>query len=168
MQGAAERAQLGLTSALPETIEAREVTTPDGSFGYIRIWTFFQDLGPNVDFVEAFIQEFIRLVEQLPSTGLIIDVRGNGGEIVWAGERLLQLLTPRRVVPEPAQFINSALNLQLCDATIFSKTGSTPSSRPFVRVRRFPAPFQSRPWISQMTSDRLPRPRGFDHRRTLL
>ena len=70
---------------------------------------------PLFDFVEAFIQEFIRLVEQLPSTGLIIDVRGNGGGIVWAGERLLQLLTPRRVIPEPAQFINSALNLQLCE-----------------------------------------------------
>ncbi len=119
LQGAAERTHLGLTSALPETLEAREVSTPDGNFGYIRIRTFFQDLGPTVDFVEAFIQEFIRLVVQLPHTGLIIDVRGNGGGIVWAGERLLQLLTPRRVIPEPAQFINSALNLQLCERLDF-------------------------------------------------
>lgn len=119
LQGAAERAQLGLRSALPDTIEAREVTTPHGTFGYIRIRTFFQDLGPTVDFVETFLQEFVRLVEQLPRSGLIIDVRGNGGGIIWAGERLLQLLTPRRVIPEAAQFINSALNLQLCERHSF-------------------------------------------------
>lgn len=114
-QGVAERSQLGLASAMPDTLEAREVSTSHGSFGYIRIWTFVQDLGPDVDFVEAFLHEFVRLVEQLPRSGLIIDVRGNGGGIVWAGERLLQLLTPRRVTPEPAQFINSALNLQMCE-----------------------------------------------------
>ena len=119
VQGTAAESQLGLISALPDVIEAREVSTPYGSFGYIRIRAFIRDLGEGIDFVEVFVREFIRLVEQLPPTGLIIDVRGNGGGIILAGERLLQLLTPDRVSPEPAQFINSTLNLQLCQRNDF-------------------------------------------------
>jgi hypothetical protein len=50
----------------------------------------------------------------MPKDGLIIDVRGNGGGLIWAGERLLQLLTPKTIEPCRVQFINTPLNLQLC------------------------------------------------------
>jgi hypothetical protein len=35
----------------------------------------------------------------LPDTGLIVDVRGNPGGLIWAAERLLQLFTPNKVQP---------------------------------------------------------------------
>jgi C-terminal processing protease CtpA/Prc len=86
-----------------------DVTTSAGVYGYIRIATF--DVPDDV----AFVQEFIRLVSQLSPNGLIIDVRGNGGGLVLAGERLLQCLTPRRIEPEKFHFINSKLTQRLCE-----------------------------------------------------
>jgi len=41
-------------------------------------------------------------------------VRGNPGGKIRAGERLLQLFTPRHVKPELFEFINSSLNLEIC------------------------------------------------------
>ncbi|MCK4461950.1 MAG: peptidase S41, partial [candidate division Zixibacteria bacterium] len=82
--------------------------TPSGKFGCIRIFTF------NVNDADAFVDEFIRLAGHLPAEGLILDVRGNGGGLIYAAEGLLQVLTPNRIEPEKAQFINSPLNLQIC------------------------------------------------------
>jgi hypothetical protein len=97
-----------VATAFPGVFAARSVTTPSGTFGHIRIFTF------SVDDPTAFVKEFIRLVELLPADGLIIDVRGNGGGHIWASEGLLQTLTPLEVAPEPVQFINTQLNLRIC------------------------------------------------------
>ncbi|MDD1017331.1 S41 family peptidase [Pseudomonas rubra] len=96
-----------LESTMPGVFEARSVTTLNGTFGYLRIRTFAAP-------VTAFVEEFIRLVTALPQNGLIIDVRGNGGGTIMNGELILQVLTPRRIEPEPVQFINTPLNLQIC------------------------------------------------------
>ncbi|MGH9938949.1 MAG: S41 family peptidase [Blastocatellia bacterium] len=96
-----------LESTMPTVFDARPVTTPAGTFGYLRIRTFAAG-------VNAFVNEFIRLVSALPQNGLIIDIRGNGGGTIMNGELILQLLTPRRIEPEPVQFINTPLNLQIC------------------------------------------------------
>ena len=105
------RAAAGQTvpTLMPGTFTARSVDTPSGVFGYVRIFTF------SVNNPAAFVQEFIRLVELLPQNGLIVDVRGNGGGHIWASEGLLQLLTPGRIEPEPTQFINTPLNLRICE-----------------------------------------------------
>ena len=87
---------------------AKSVETPSGIFGYIRIFSF------NVDDPSAFVEEFIRLTELLPQSGLIIDVRGNGGGHIWGSEGLVQVLTPFEIAPEPVQFINTPLNLRIC------------------------------------------------------
>jgi C-terminal processing protease CtpA/Prc len=80
------------------------VATSAGEFGHLRIFSFnLRTLGVTPD---EFVAEFIRLIGLLPQNGLILDVRGNGGGHIWASESSLQTLTPRRVVPEPAQFIN--------------------------------------------------------------
>jgi C-terminal processing protease CtpA/Prc len=50
----------------------------------------------------------------LPTNGLIVDVRGNGGGNIWAGELLLQTLTTRRIEPERFHFINSPSTLEVC------------------------------------------------------
>ena len=103
-----EGGELGaLQSRMPTVFEARSVITPGGTFGYIRIRTFSAD-------VTEFGIEFTRLISALPQNGLIIDVRGNPGGIIMNGEHILQTLTPRRIEPEPVQFINSPLNLQIC------------------------------------------------------
>lgn len=104
----AQGSELGaLETTMPTVFEARPVTTPGGTFGYLRIRTF----GANVN---EFVSEFIRLISALPRNGLIIDVRGNPGGTILNGEFILQLLTPRRIEPEPVQFINTPLNLQIC------------------------------------------------------
>lgn len=97
-----------LESAMPDVFEARSLTTPSGTFGYLRIRTF------AVQPADAFVAEFIRLLSALPRNGLIIDVRGNGGGYIVNGERILQTLTPRRIEPERFQFVNTSLNLQIC------------------------------------------------------
>lgn len=93
-----------LQTKMPTVFRARDLG--DG-IGYIRIFVFM------VPDDNAFIAEFVKLLDMLKPDKLIIDVRGNGGGLVYASERLLQLLTPRRIQPEPAQFINSPHTLRL-------------------------------------------------------
>jgi len=99
-----------IATSLPSVLRAHPVPTPQGSFGYIRIFTF------EADKADEFVAEFIRLIELLPQDGLMIDVRGNGGGYIENGERLLQLFTPRQIEPETFEFINTALNLDICRA----------------------------------------------------
>ena len=84
-----------------------DVKTQSNTYGYIRIATF------DVEDDQLFINEFIRLVGKLNQNGLIIDVRGNGGGLILAGERLLQCLTPKRIEPEKLHFINTPTTLEI-------------------------------------------------------
>lgn len=97
-------------TTMPKVFRAREVVTPSGTFGHIRIFTF------SVDDPVAFLNEFVRLLSLLPQRGLILDVRDNGGGSIFASEFLLQTLSPRRITPEPVQFVNTPLNLRICRA----------------------------------------------------
>lgn len=103
----------------PDELTAKLVSTASGVFGYLRIWTFFMNVPPTSTpeaEINAFLNEVIRLLsEKFPADGLIIDVRGNGGGYIIAAEFLLQLLTPNRIEPEPAQFINTPVTLKLTD-----------------------------------------------------
>jgi Peptidase family S41 len=95
-------------STLPDVLEFRTVTAADGrELGYLRIRTF------NVGHVDAFVDEVVRILDLLPAGGLIVDVRGNPGGIIMAGERLLQLFTPRPIEPERLHFINTPLTQEL-------------------------------------------------------
>jgi hypothetical protein len=97
-----------LESRFPDIFKARPVKTPSGTFGYLRIRHF--DHWPPEDFVD----EFIKLTAALPQNGLILDVRGNGGGTINNGELILQTMTPRWIEPEPFQFLNTQLNLDIC------------------------------------------------------
>ena len=105
---AIENTSGGIATFLPSVFRAKSVDTAAGPFGYVRIFSF------NVTDPDAFVDEFMRLTDQLPDNGLIIDIRGNPGGHIHAAERLLQVLTPRRIEPQRAQFINTPMNLQLC------------------------------------------------------
>ncbi|MFF3500208.1 S41 family peptidase [Streptomyces sp. NPDC003247] len=97
-----------IATSMPTVFTARTVETSSGRFGHIRVFTF------NVTDPVAFVREFVRLIGQLPQNGLIVDVRDNGGGHIHAAEFALQVLTPRRIAPEPVQFINTPLNLRIC------------------------------------------------------
>lgn len=97
-----------LPTTMPGVFRARQVDTAHGTFGHLRIFTF------SVDDPVAFRDEFARLAAALPQNGLIVDVRDNGGGHIFAGEFTLQTMTPRRISPEPVQFISSPLNLRIC------------------------------------------------------
>jgi len=88
-----------------------ETRSVDGrEFGYIRLFSF------DVDDPDEFVKDFAQVIKSdgFPQEGLIIDVRGNGGGKIRAGERLLQLFTPRRIKPELFEFLNTPLNLEIC------------------------------------------------------
>jgi len=94
-----------------EDIFYAEIRKIDGrDLGYVRLFSF------DVEDPDEFVKEFRRVIksEKFPQEGLIIDVRGNGGGKIRAGERLLQLFTPRRIRPELFEFINTPLNLEIC------------------------------------------------------
>ena len=103
---AAEAADLDTASVFPNALSFKKVA--GNRYGYIRIWTF------AVPDEIAFAQEVRRICALLPPDGLILDVRGNGGGYIRAGEMLLQLFTPRSIEPERFHFINSARTLALC------------------------------------------------------
>lgn len=79
-------------------------------FGYIRIFSFSP---PRNVSVGEFVAEVTRIVSLMPETGLILDVRGNPGGVIMAGERLLQLFTPRPIETERLQFVNTPATLEL-------------------------------------------------------
>ena len=94
----------GLDSIMPNVFKARKISN---DIGYIRIFTF------NVDNPRNFVNEFLRLIRKLPQNGLIVDVRGNGGGHIIASERILQLLTPNKIIPESFQIISSPITLNM-------------------------------------------------------
>lgn len=98
----------------PNELSARTVTTPDGTFGHLRIFTFHMEGADAGAAIDAFRREVMRLLSLLPRDGLILDVRNNGGGYVYAGESLLQFFCPRSIQPEPTQFINTPLTAELC------------------------------------------------------
>jgi hypothetical protein len=99
-------------------IAASTVTTAHGTFGHLRIFTFeLEQHHPNIgDDLDEFFAEVKRLLSVMPPEGLILDVRGNGGGYVYIAEAMLQFFTPRRIQPEPTQFINTPLTAELCAA----------------------------------------------------
>src|SRR5262245_20559063 len=101
----------GLESRLPNIFRARIVRTSYGSFGYIRIFSFF------VDDPDELVSEFVRLIKLkiFPQNGLIIDVRDNPGGRTAAAEMLLQLISPLHpIMPERVYFANTPHILKLC------------------------------------------------------
>jgi C-terminal processing protease CtpA/Prc len=99
-------------STFPDKLQFRTVSTPHGEFGYIRIRSFAVG-STGIGEVDAFVAEIVRIARQLPQNGLIVDVRGNGGGTIMAGERLLQVFTPNKIEPERLHFINTPLTLEL-------------------------------------------------------
>ncbi|MHC4323257.1 MAG: S41 family peptidase [Planctomycetota bacterium] len=97
-----------LETTFPGHFRAFKVPHAGKSFGYIRIFSFMTD-SPA-----AFVDEFIRLLKKMRTSHIILDVRNNGGGHILAAEWMLQVLSKKKITPEPAQFINTNLVEELC------------------------------------------------------
>ena len=121
--GASEVAVTGeipVTTAMATKFEARVVPGLIPEIGHIRIRSFTPPpLEERPDTI-GFVNEFIRLLGLMPPNGVIVDIRGNGGGSPVAAELCLQALTARRIESQPLQFINSALNLNICRSSAAS------------------------------------------------
>lgn len=102
-----------VTSMFPDTFEFESVTVGGRDLGYLRIKTFGEPNTPE------FIAEVIRIINQLPQNGLIIDVRNNGGGIITNGEQMLQLFTDEAVEAERLHFINNEVTLAVARSPAF-------------------------------------------------
>jgi len=102
---------IGVSKDLGTCFDARVVPDLVPAVGHIRIRNFTPPEGVGMD---AFVDEFIRLLGQMPPAGVIIDIRGNGGGNAVAAEMCLQAMTARRIESQPLQFITSPLNLRIC------------------------------------------------------
>ena len=108
---------VSIETTMRGVFKVQKILTDNKAFGYIRIFTFSVPNRPDASFPdEPYVNEFLRLIEdsEMPKSGLILDVRNNPGGLIWAGERLLQLLTPRTVEPCRFQFINTESTYMLC------------------------------------------------------
>jgi hypothetical protein len=113
-----------LVSKLPDHFKAERLRR----FAYIRIYTF------DIDEPKALVSEFVRLLGLLPQNGLIVDVRGNGGGRIWAGEMLIQVLTKARPVePQRLYFINTPLTLELCELQKSNRALGPKGAAPWIK-----------------------------------
>ncbi|MCC6523596.1 MAG: hypothetical protein IT373_13145 [Polyangiaceae bacterium] len=107
---ARRRTKAGALARFADFLTARTVATRHGRFGYLRIWSF------DLDDDAAFLEAAIALLRRLPDRGLIIDLRGNPGGLIWAAERMLQLFTPRPVAPTKFALRATPLTLAMARA----------------------------------------------------
>jgi hypothetical protein len=99
-----------LPTPMHDTLAARTLPTSRGDVGYLRIWSF--DVADD----DAFVAEVVRLLDQLPERGLIVDLRTNPGGLIWAAERLLQLFTDDRVTPTRFSLLASPLTRAMAES----------------------------------------------------
>jgi hypothetical protein len=80
-----------------DALQWRTLDVDGRPVGHLRIRSF------GVLDPDGFVDEVCEVLKLLPPDGLILDVRGNGGGAIAAGEMLLQLFTVRAISPEPMQ-----------------------------------------------------------------
>lgn len=99
-----------ITGRFQDNVSAKTVETEAGDFGYLRLWSF--------DLIDAdgFLAEVQELLGLLPGRGLIVDLRGNPGGLVWAAERLLQLFTPHGIEPVRFSLLATDLTREMAEA----------------------------------------------------
>jgi hypothetical protein len=87
------------------------VTTSDGTFAYLRFWSF------RANDVDDLVNALTPVLRTLPQNGLIFDMRGNTGGYIAAGERVLQLFSAQPVVPARFQFRITDATRAMAEAT---------------------------------------------------
>lgn len=93
-----------------DNVSAKVVTVDGASLGYLRLWSF--DLVDD----DGFVDEVVDLLALLPQDGLIVDLRGNPGGLIWAAERLLQLFCPHPIEPTLFSLLATDMTRTMSDA----------------------------------------------------
>ncbi|MQU73991.1 peptidase S41 [Sinorhizobium medicae] len=102
-------------TTFPNEIEFGIKRTSSGIFGFLRLRSF------DIQDVQAYVTEIMRILGRLPGNGLILDVRSNPGGNILAGEHLLQLFTDKAIEPEPVQIRNTVGTGVLSRAELLSQ-----------------------------------------------
>jgi hypothetical protein len=76
----------------------------------VRLWSF------DVNDDDGYLAAVMELLQSLPRKGLILDLRGNPGGLIWAAERLLQLFTPESVSPVRFSMLATDLTRSIASA----------------------------------------------------
>lgn len=115
-----------LNTTLPHLFSAEIISASASgtAYGYLRMRAFQHD---NQD---EFVEEFRRLLTLMPRSGLVLDLRGNPGGVVQCAERILQLLTPKRITPLLFRFLGSDLTNRLSEPLDSAKFPLTPQTFP--------------------------------------
>jgi C-terminal processing protease CtpA/Prc len=133
------------TSLFPDVYERfGTVNTPSGEFGYIRLKSF----APGSGDVNGAVQEFARLLGLMPPRGLILDVRGNGGGYVNFGERILQMLTPRPITPQPFHFLATEMTYRMAQSNAWLREWQEPIAQAIETGASFSQGFPLTPFAS--------------------
>ena len=93
-----------------DVVTARTVSTRSGELGYLRLWSF--DVGDD----DQYLAHVGDLLGALPDRGLIVDLRGNPGGLVWAAERLLQYFTDAEVTPTRFSLLATPLTREMASS----------------------------------------------------
>jgi Peptidase family S41 len=99
-----------LPTSMQDALAAKVVKVRGQRLGYLRLWSF--DVADD----GVYLTEVIRLLGMLPGRGLIIDLRSNPGGLIWAAERLFQLFTPGRVMPNRFSLLATSLTRAMASA----------------------------------------------------
>ncbi len=99
-----------ITGRFQDNVSAKIVEVAGTRVGYLRLWSF------SLTDDDGFIDEIVQLLRLLPQDGLIVDLRGNPGGLIWAAERMLQLFTPRPVEPTRFSLLATDLTRAIADA----------------------------------------------------
>ncbi|MDH3300720.1 MAG: S41 family peptidase [Acidimicrobiia bacterium] len=99
-----------ITGRFQDNVSAKIEEVAGRQVGYLRLWSF------SLTDDDGFVSEIVELLRLLPQDGLIVDLRGNPGGLIWAAERTLQLFTPRRVEPTRFSLLATDLTRSIADA----------------------------------------------------
>jgi hypothetical protein len=130
---------------------------PGARFGYLRIKRFDDGSGAP-DMTTRLVAEarrILTLLDEEAPDGLVLDIRGNTGGDIEAAERMLQLLTPRRIEPENFHFANTAAILGVL-RNVRSGRANPKRIRVADRSKFDEAELEFKDWLDD--ADRVPHP----------
>lgn len=101
-------------------VELKTVTHDGKDYAHLRIFDF------SVDDANDFAAHVAKLLGNAPPNGLVIDLRGNPGGYIKAGELLLQLLTDDTIHPHGFRFrASDAINYMIENSDNFAPWATT-------------------------------------------